>query len=86
MSQQIRDQGILLCDVLKHHVWTASVFFHKIEVSFYSLTKSSKPSRVPLNSRHQSLVMAIRKSLSGLDVTLVALHDDPDLRPDALVN
>lgn len=50
------------------------------------LTKSSKPSKVPLNSAQALSISDVEIFRRKIRRTLVALHDDPDSGADTLVD
>lgn len=50
------------------------------------LTKSSKPSKVPLNSAQALSISDVEIFRRKTGRTLVALHDDPDSGADTLVD
>lgn len=52
----------------------------------YVLTKSSNPSRVPLNSAQMSVGEEEVEGSAGMRRTFVAFHDDPDGRSDTPVD
>lgn len=79
--------GLLFSDVLKNHVYrVVSNSPEQREYRINILTKSSKPSKVPLNSAQALSISEVGIFRRKIRRTLVALHDDPDSGADTLVD
>ena len=79
--------GLLFSDVLKNHVYrVVSNSPEQREYRINILTKSSKPSKVPLNSAQALSISDVEIFRRKTGRTLVALHDDPDSGADTLVD
>lgn len=79
--------GILFGDILKNHIWQKHQHCRiYIGNGQYVLTKSSKPSNVPLNSARAQSIRDVDTVRRDIQRTLVALHDDPDSGADTLVD
>lgn len=77
--------GLLLGHVLQDHVCPLISRNPLFGADPSILTKSSKPSRVPLNSAVWS-ILGSRSCCCWFSTTFVALHEYPDRRANAAVN
>ena len=79
--------GLLFSDILKNHVYhDGQQLSIPRENRINILTKSSKPSKVPLNSAQALSISEVGIFRRKIRRTLVALHDDPDSGADTLVD
>lgn len=68
---------VLFCDIGQHHICGGQPRCDRKTQQYYSLTKSSNPTNVPLNSVSPSVAKS--QSACRAFYTMLALEDDADL-------